>query len=650
MQRHQLSASESPASRCDIDIEKLLGDLEALAAGSAGRRVFYDELLANLGYALDAEDASFWELRAGRLAPVRRAPTATDQPWEPWLIERLEECRAADRPMLIPYGRTAVSGAVLACPVHNASGPFAVLACRVPPVVEESTGQDYLAVGAAIAEIADQFELRSDVKRMKVAARRRQQLEAFLLRVHRAETGQDIVRELAEEGRRLLACDRVSVLVRSGARWRVAAVSGVEQHSPRSQAVSQMERLAHAALRAPQPELLWSTDTELAPQIQTRVDAYLEESGAREFVLAPCPVPPQDPHTHRPRLSLAILAEQFEGELPADAYPLLHNAREHAAVAFERAVRTGMLGSLRRAAGAAHASAKRAVLLLGALAALAAGGAALMLIPADLKIATEGRFAPAERARVFAPFDANIEEVLVQHGQQVRAGDPLLRLDSLSLRLDLEEAESALATARQEISALETAKLRAGLPGADRQLDVSAIAAKITALEKQVQHQHKRIELLNSEIERFVLYSPIAGKVLSWRPQDYLGDRPVRRGQRLLEIAETEGAWNIELDVPDRQTGHLIEAAQTSAPLMIEYVVKSDPATVHRGRVQRIAAATQADSSGEPTLRLEVAPHDAGAAAPRSGMTVSAKVYCGKHSLGYVWFHETLEVLQRRFF
>ena len=39
-------------------------------------------------------------------------------------------------------------------------------------------------------------------------------------------------------------------------------------------------------------------------------------------------------------------------------------------------------------------------------------------------------------------------------------------------------------------------------------------------------------------------------------------DRPVERGQRLLEIADTDGPWQVELRMPEDHMGHVVRAQQ----------------------------------------------------------------------------------------
>ena len=54
--------------------------------------------------------------------------------------------------------------------------------------------------------------------------------------------------------------------------------------------------------------------------------------------------------------------------------------------------------------------------------------------------------------------------------------------------------------------------------------------------------------------------SPVAGQVITWDLYNRLNQRPVERGQLLLQIADPENEWQLELKVPDDRIGHVIRA------------------------------------------------------------------------------------------
>lgn len=63
--------------------------------------------------------------------------------------------------------------------------------------------------------------------------------------------------------------------------------------------------------------------------------------------------------------------------------------------------------------------------------------------PLTYKIGLSGRIAPQRTFVVNAPFEGNVQAVLVEHGQQVQKGQTLLTMDSASIEMQLRDALSA---------------------------------------------------------------------------------------------------------------------------------------------------------------------------------------------------------------
>jgi hypothetical protein len=118
-----------------------------------------------------------------------------------------------------------------------------------------------------------------------------------------------------------------------------------------------------------------------------------------------------------------------------------------------------------------------------------------------------------------------------------------------------------------------------------------------------------------------------------------------------LEIGDLTGDWVVELDVTDRRAGYVLKAMESHAdPLLVSFVVATNPANTCEGKIVRTAGTTHLDERGESAVRMEVAIDETRVAELRHGAAVVAKIDCGRRSLGYVWFHELLEEAARRFF
>ncbi|MEK6234184.1 MAG: hypothetical protein N2C14_05705, partial [Planctomycetales bacterium] len=67
------------------------------------------------------------------------------------------------------------------------------------------------------------------------------------------------------------------------------------------------------------------------------------------------------------------------------------------------------------------------------------------------------------------------------------------------------------------------------------------------------------------------------------------------------------------------------------------------------GVLEHVAQRVELDEDGRNTARVlaRVDKHDLPVALLRPGASVSAKIQCGKRSLGFVWFHDLFEWFDR---
>lgn len=125
-----------------------------------------------------------------------------------------------------------------------------------------------------------------------------------------------------------------------------------------------------------------------------------------------------------------------------------------------------------------------------------------------------GRTAPDREAKLAAEVSGTVEQLLVQKGQRVKAGDPLVKLDKADRELQLQRANALLKVRNQEYSAAQSLRKR-GLQGevAFSQAEAALIEAKATVRSLQI------------TLNNTVIYAPFEGIVehLLVEKGDYLG-------------------------------------------------------------------------------------------------------------------------------
>ena len=264
-----------------------------------------------------------------------------------------------------------------------------------------------------------------------------------------------------------------------------------------------------------------------------------------------------------------LLAESFSAERPLAA--LVARADELARVsssALGNALTHHALPLLplqKRIAATFGALAQRPVAALLGLAAVALAVTLLATVPADFTVSAEGELQPRVRRNLFAPSDGVVEEVLVQHGDQVTQADVLLRLRNPVLDLDHSRISGELQTAQARLSTVRSARSRSQEP--DAPADENQLASEEEQLKHQIAGLENQISVLQRLRSELTLKSPQSGVVLTWNTHELLDDRPVEQGQVLLTVADAAGPWILKLHVPDADAGHVLAGRRNGSDI-----------------------------------------------------------------------------------
>lgn len=161
----------------------------------------------------------------------------------------------------------------------------------------------------------------------------------------------------------------------------------------------------------------------------------------------------------------------------------------------------------------------------------------LLICPVPYRTACTLRVEPIGARVVSAPFEATIESVLVEPGDRVAAGQPLVALDGRPLRL-------------------EQQSLDAEIQQATKQQDVALAAGRIAESQLaqfKCQQLLRQRELLERRLNQLSITSPIDGIVVAGDLRRSIG-APVEIGEVLLEIASLDRVI-VEIEIPEREIG-----------------------------------------------------------------------------------------------
>lgn len=131
---------------------------------------------------------------------------------------------------------------------------------------------------------------------------------------------------------------------------------------------------------------------------------------------------------------------------------------------------------------------------------------------------------------------------------------------------------------------------------------------------------------------------------------------PVGRGQKLLEVADPDGDWELEVTMPESRMGHVAEAwkkaEESNGDLRVVFILATHPADKLEGRVVEIHRSAEIHGDKGATVLLRVAfdqqmLRDV-VIEPKIGAEATVKVYCGKQSIGYVYLHDLIDFIRAK--
>lgn len=636
-------------------IEALLARLEAAARQDRTPAEFYEPLVREVVAALGGASGAVWvETDQGLIGLARVGPAGPSAPAP--LSQELERQLAAavltrGSPCLLDPGATLPetdlrneSAGVQCLVPRTAEGvPGVVLRVELHPQAPLNLRETASGLLAAAADIALSFQ---SLRRLRELHRRDElwrELDAAVRDLHAARSVRECAQVVARQVRRLLPADRVSVLLVRGRHCRLAALSSDVAPDHRARQVQLLERLARETLHSGRS---WevAVGSGVNPlRVAESIDDYLDETqvrGTRCELLTPPAAAGAASSDGRPIAVLVCDAYTLEGtEAWRERLALL---TPHCAQALKWTLWKESRGWRRWLAP--WRSWSRAAAWCLAPAVVLAAVVALMVLPGELTIEVPGRLMPVERRGVFAPADAIVTEVLVRDEEQVQAGQPLVRLVDPDLELEASRLQGELQTALARLDAVEA---RRKLRLQDRSVDASLLSIEQEELKATIEGLRQQLEVVRRRREQLTIRSPLTGRVARWNLQQVLHSLPVRHGQNLMDVYNPEGPWRLELNVPDDVSGYVRLASAGGRP-RVEFVLQTDPTRVHAAALDELGDATELSAARELTVRGIVNLPAGLIDAPRRGATVQAKVSCGRRSLGFVWFRELIEFVQRR--
>jgi hypothetical protein len=682
-------------------INRLFEEVARLAEADLPPTEFYGEFLKRVLTALAAPAGAVWTRTAqGNLQlafqiNMREVGLDASEEGRESHDELLRQAVMQPQPRYLPPRSSAGAGAAGS---PGAGNPTDYLLLLTPIVVDNQVAgllevwqapdrhpnaiRGFLEFMMRMAELATRYTRNHMLRQMVGQQQLWVQLETFARQIHGSLNPIECSYLIANEGRRLIECDRVSIGVRYGRRVTVDAISGADVVEKRSNLVQLMRTLFDKVLKWGEKLVFTGTkDDTLPPDVYKALDAYLAESNSKLLVVLPLKDERESESKKPPRS--ALMMECFEPSAAPEqlfarlevigrhATPALYNAVEHRRIPFRfvwmpiAKVQEGLGGK-----------AKAITLLIST--AVVALVLAMIFIPYPLKMDATGNLLPETRRVIYSPVEGQVREVAVPEDKKVRGNQNLLLMYDATLGMRFTQLQKEITASATNILSLrkQLNNPPANLPLAERARMDGELRKEEANVRWKEAERTALLGKLHLEANRgpgfFWITSPkfpedlpnrdkTQWTVLNTDYKETLPDRVVKPSDPLLRLGYNEGNWEIEMKIPQKHVGQILAAFEKNGneDLDVDILVRSAPTSIFKGKLARAKLAGGAapnkddNNESEPVVLAYVRlvgkelpgggkdipdAYSLPVNAPRllvAGTEVHAKVKCGNHAMGY---------------
>ena len=570
----------------------------------------------------------------------------------------------------VPQAFNPTNLALIIAPLIVDKQVVGLLEVLMDPMRRAAQQKSTLRFVGDLCDLAGTYLKNRQMRQMMSQQRLWNQLEGFTHQIHGSLDLKEAAYAVVNDGKRMVGCDRLSVALKLSGRTMVEAVSSQEIVEQRSNLVRDLTKLCKVVIRSGE-DLVYTGLTEgFAPDIRDALELYVDESGSKVVVITLLHKPEKEEGAeHKEKVPFgALVAEQIGDEVaPTDmhartevvakhASTALWNAQEHHKI-FGKPVLKAMGSPWRLLRG--RTLAKIAAVLVAILLLIGA----LYFVPWSLTIEGRGSLLPEERRTIYAPLAGKVAEVPVDHGDLVKKGDVIMRLDSLELQKELKKliAERDKAMSQRMILGNQDEKSSGSQADQDSQYQLKSQLAEAKITAKSAAEQ---IEIIQEQIDSLSIRAPQDGIITTWEVKKNFMGRPVEIGQELVAIAATgdDSDWVLEVQVPDDDMGPVL-AAQSKlqadiaagrkppgTPLQAYFVVATQTEHRYPGYVRRIAAKAETVEQKhevkvtvgfDEAVRRDILSRNQGL---HPGAEVRARIDCGEARLAYVLLRKVVQV------
>jgi multidrug efflux pump subunit AcrA (membrane-fusion protein) len=706
-----MTVNQQTVEETKKQIRALVNEIAALGKSGVPAEEYYPEFLQRVVTALAAVGGAIWlfdEERSLRLqyqinmSDALRDEGGEDAQRHQRLIRRVA---GANQSLLVPpYSGTADNDAegnptkylLVLAPLSHESQVDGLIEVFQRPEAAPATQQGYLRFLKQMAELGGEWIKNQRLATFSDRQLLWQQADTFARLSHESLDLKETCYIVANEGRRLIGCDRVSVAILKGRKCKVQAISGQDTIENRSNIVAALNKLATRVVAAGEP--LWHDGhtEDLPPQIEEALEEYVDLSYGRHIAVLPLCEPVRGAaaaerasgaageidrdDAHKGETIGALIVEQIESNLPTDVFhSRVDLVYEHGTRAIANAQHYHSLflmplwSTLGRLSWVVRArTLPKTLAVVAAILALVLG---LVFIPLDLQLEANGTVEPDKLSRVFAKVDGIVKipensallrplqdlesaERASREGIRVQQGDLLFQLDNPELDIKISELEGEIERTKKAMSSVRQQLIDKSRRSYD-EAEKTKLEGEFSTLRSQLATLKSSLQLRQQQIRDLTVRAPISGVVTTWNVRKLLENRPVVTGQLLVDIADMSEPMHLRLRMPDKRMHHLESyraGLEPNEAVSVDFIMQTNPDETFPAKLDlsSIEARTSTDKDDGEVVRMNATLSDQVleqlGQELRPGAEVIADVHVGPKPAGYVLGYEVYEWLCKFFF
>ncbi|QDV70267.1 hypothetical protein Poly24_39870 [Rosistilla carotiformis] len=616
------------------EIQRLVREASDLVHSSRDAKTFWPAFLDRVHRATAANEVSLWSMHEELAVQGNRVgqPSHPDGDAESVRChaQLVAEVAARGEPVLVPptaessdhtqASNTTDSLAVLV-PILVDGRSEAVLEVLMPTGGGLATQRGYLRFAAQMGDLAGEFLRAETLRQSRLDEQAWVRLGRNVANLHRSLSFDQTAAGIVDIAAATFEIDRVSLLRRDGSHWRVVAISGVpdfDSHAPTVKALAGYVAVHQTSNQSAS----WETDS-------------IDTAGDIIPVVGRLPLGP----------SAMLLLQRTGDPLTVAQQQRWLAFADHAASAwantdrFESIPCASLQSQLFTAGGRVEGS-RRKLLLASAIAVLLAF---IAMLPVPMVVSADGKLEPVDKQIVYAPRNAVVTKVHVEHGDMVRPGDLLAEMIDPQLDQQIDDClgqQNVLEERDRELKAMMISMARKSSEERER------IEGEFRIVQQKRDGIARQLQLLQDQRAELTLRADQAGQIIGWQIQQELTDRPVHRSQKLLQVVDPDGRWVVHAGVPQQRIDHVLGAIDASeADVDVQLIFRSFPNQPIAGALRNVGLAAVTSESEAAVGMAEIRVETAALPIREPGATATVAIPCGRKPLVYVAFQDLIRTV-----